>query len=854
MSKVATNKFTDGLTLDTHPLVSMDSSLTNCLNGTLLTLDGNEQILQNDTGNKLTECALNDGFEPLAIKEYNGIIYILSRNHDGECEIGSYPSPSYDNKDIDSNIPEIEFPTENGTEKISTDKNTEDNQSEELIKLVVGDSINWYDLKANVNHICNSYYIKNVNPEVINYIKFSNSNLKSIYDINVYLTSKNNTFNITQYVKNRTWYIPSQMFGTLAVGVRLNQLENMKVEFNGYETFEDGQYSYKGEGTFKFRSTNVDTELLRNCYYNFDAIPVTIKDTGGSDIPNTDKILIDVNGNCTVPYILNYKSDKQFDKIFANTIKINCINNAEQKLFICNESIELSLQTNISTTTVLGFTHYFDENGELWYKVNVLFYKCKPNELFEVKIIPLGYNEVFTKQLSGDVSADNKTEVDVFQYEYRFKLTEKLSNGQNLSDQWCTLIFELTQDPIDVQYIIPFSNDVYNNLSYSNFRSDINLSSTETGRIINETLSYDNVYCNQYYIRGDQIKYKASENELPIFTDDSPLIVVGELAFGNISSNFITYLPDINIKNSNYNISNKQIIKDGVKLDTDNFDLISEEVDNIGITFYKERIIKPAHYVKFTYNFDLDHNKSEIKMVITANDDSPEYSGDVDETKIINICKNSIIQTKVFVSSIPGEFEENKYYVDDQKIYLIPEDESTMYLTPNPNHDSSKSYKIFNLQSEINLEITGNSNTNPNMVYKDDNDKSLVEQLTESLRDLPQDQEYQNKKAEYINDFIKVNSELNDKRTLILNNDSYLTNSNIKVFDFIKHGKIRYFGTQDENMKGMKFNKTEESLKYTTEGTEMGGFVFVGNKTTKTKTVTTDNIELYKYVEYENVY
>jgi len=42
MTKVATNKFTDGLTMDTNPLVTMDTSLSNCLNGTIITFDGNE--------------------------------------------------------------------------------------------------------------------------------------------------------------------------------------------------------------------------------------------------------------------------------------------------------------------------------------------------------------------------------------------------------------------------------------------------------------------------------------------------------------------------------------------------------------------------------------------------------------------------------------------------------------------------------------------------------------------------------------------------------------------------------------------------------------------------------------------
>jgi len=47
----ATNTFQDGLLLDSHPLAVPNNVLTNCLNGTLITYNGNELILQNDVGN-----------------------------------------------------------------------------------------------------------------------------------------------------------------------------------------------------------------------------------------------------------------------------------------------------------------------------------------------------------------------------------------------------------------------------------------------------------------------------------------------------------------------------------------------------------------------------------------------------------------------------------------------------------------------------------------------------------------------------------------------------------------------------------------------------------------------------------
>jgi hypothetical protein len=38
--------------MDTHPMVVGNDVMTDCLNGTLITMNGNEVILQNDMGNR----------------------------------------------------------------------------------------------------------------------------------------------------------------------------------------------------------------------------------------------------------------------------------------------------------------------------------------------------------------------------------------------------------------------------------------------------------------------------------------------------------------------------------------------------------------------------------------------------------------------------------------------------------------------------------------------------------------------------------------------------------------------------------------------------------------------------------
>ncbi len=132
MSKQASNQFTDGLQLDMSPLIDSSKTLRNCLNGTIVTFRGDEYILQNDFGNsriiitKVTNTEnidennfttgtysytedsvyvqLSEGFIPIGVKVYNDVMYIASYNPEtGKSELGSFPSPDYDNIQISTN-------------------------------------------------------------------------------------------------------------------------------------------------------------------------------------------------------------------------------------------------------------------------------------------------------------------------------------------------------------------------------------------------------------------------------------------------------------------------------------------------------------------------------------------------------------------------------------------------------------------------------------------------------------------------------------------------------------------------------------------------------------------------------
>ena len=91
----AQNTFNEGMVLDNHPLMTPNTVLTDALNATLVTMNGNEMVLQNDMGNARVENAkLPPGYIPIGMKEHGGIIYIACYNPlTNKGQIGCFPSP-----------------------------------------------------------------------------------------------------------------------------------------------------------------------------------------------------------------------------------------------------------------------------------------------------------------------------------------------------------------------------------------------------------------------------------------------------------------------------------------------------------------------------------------------------------------------------------------------------------------------------------------------------------------------------------------------------------------------------------------------------------------------------------------
>lgn len=106
---IAQNTFNGGLVTDFNIGNTPNKNYTSALNATLVTYNGNEQILQNDMGNvqisytneegEKQYAHLPEGYIPLGVKTFGRIMYIASVKIDqygiSTGQIGSFPSPDY---------------------------------------------------------------------------------------------------------------------------------------------------------------------------------------------------------------------------------------------------------------------------------------------------------------------------------------------------------------------------------------------------------------------------------------------------------------------------------------------------------------------------------------------------------------------------------------------------------------------------------------------------------------------------------------------------------------------------------------------------------------------------------------
>ena len=264
----AVNTFTKGLQNDTHPMVQGNDTLSDALNATFITMNGNEVVLQNDMGNRRVDNAfLPAGYEPVGIKEYGGIIYVAAYNPlTGRGQLGSFPSP------------ERKFsPSETKSTNISFDDFVER-------KLFEGDSfkagVTYYKEQENQYIQVSSGEQFDSNVSYYTYIVKNNSIIQLLTDktilhagdkFSIYSSDIINFLNVSQ---NINYILPENNYKklfTFKVGILNSQNEFVDItdtllkDNNNYFIFQEN-------GNYEFTDTKSDKELLkeRNGFQNLN--------------------------------------------------------------------------------------------------------------------------------------------------------------------------------------------------------------------------------------------------------------------------------------------------------------------------------------------------------------------------------------------------------------------------------------------------------------------------------------------------------------------------------------------------------------------------------------------------------
>ena len=210
------NTFLKGLNSDMHPLTTSQQEYIDALNATLITYNGNEQMLQNDMGNTRIQDAktgnimgLREGFIPLGIKEHGGIMYIASINKEGKGEIGTIPSPviKYNQKKY---IKPQDF-TYQSENEIYTSKS-------ELFKLIDDDKVNTGEKFVVVLDTPNTQTVSflyrspdNNNTNTVNYNMFTKRDndwnpIYGVYKIGLYSQTDDQVFDLNKLTEQKYDY------------------------------------------------------------------------------------------------------------------------------------------------------------------------------------------------------------------------------------------------------------------------------------------------------------------------------------------------------------------------------------------------------------------------------------------------------------------------------------------------------------------------------------------------------------------------------------------------------------------------------------------------------------------------
>ena len=351
MKSSQTNTFTGGMQKDLHPMTTPNNVLTDALNATITTMNGNENVLQNDMGNARVESAyLPEGYIPIGMKEYGGIIYIASYNPvTQKGQVGSFPSPERNIENIQGAGCSLDFNSLLLSKKWGTNYSEIQNYSTK-IELEDGRIFHPGDMFSLIANLDNFPFT------VTN--QLGNEGQGDI-SLGLYvLDSSNNLVNITD---NLNFYFPKDINkykkGNLIENINDRYLGTfIKPELQATESQVDGERSYTDYNTFNSKISG--KVYLIATLNSINSIDVDISGETEKDNNNKYKATLDLN--------IDYKYNCKQENIIEPIVTVYKLDSNGSKKIVTRELVKVD------------FTKY---------KINIDFDPSDDNSLF-IDVIP----------------------------------------------------------------------------------------------------------------------------------------------------------------------------------------------------------------------------------------------------------------------------------------------------------------------------------------------------------------------------------------------------------------------------------------------------------------------------------
>lgn len=696
------NTFGKGLQMDTNPMVQGNETLSNALNATFVTMNGNEVILQNDMGNRRVDNAyLPSGYEPVGIKEYGGVIYLALYNPiTNKSQIGSFPSPE---RDIGNNVEEelggnlnLSF-GESGFsfERVSfgPDELNYLINDELLIPLTKDTSLHtgdkfyvWYDYNL-------------INPEKI-------SNFNNTHD-NKIISPKNKLYTLSLGILNSQ----NEFVDITKSLVRFNN-NNKIIEYTNNESdlykFNDGYFlasdELSNDDKIDYTKSDIDfiqkrLKLNTNTYSYKLVGPLYLK----ANLNHIENISYSIEGSY----------DKK-DKKGTLTISADVIYN-------CPDGIESE------STESIGDENY--ENYEIGTPINNNFpifdlflnkgTLDNPNCTYEKTTYDLSLNKYKTSVIKEyNVSLENVSDVDVTNVQYRLCVHSGGKDNNNKSiylknlSQEGTINFENfgsgTMDLLEWK----FYNDSNNSKGKITYKFNIYPKPKHKF----ENLKFLFIECSE-----DPNEYDEDGNITQIhnISSNSFIEVGNNITYGNVDVNFI------DLRLTEKTIYNVYIQYDDVDIEnsqtkTITFPIVQWYLTSDLFNNYYSSYLNFNNIKQYNINLSIVDKSSFVNSVNQYDDSS--VSGDLysQESKEYYIIKNRInFKTEInsnielkYSNQLPSNITINA----ENKIYNIEEKENSDSITINDYEgyldDIDKKYeKEINITKEVNI-TTINSSIN----------------------------------------------------------------------------------------------------------------------------------------------